>query len=172
VIAAARDGIIREDDAAVLALLRTIAGASPATLHARRVAEVRRAIRRWLRADTSAHLAGRPDPEAAARAAVSRRLDDALRAVPLHRRAECQPRIAAARVRVAGLHGAGVERALAVAAKCATVDELLSAMESLGESGGVRSEARFVAHGTTPNGALNEAQHPRLHALLVLVAGP
>ena len=124
------DDAVVEDDARLLELLRRASGAAttdPECVHA-----ARRAIRRWLDADTSARLASAYDGATAARAAIARRLDAALRAVPLHRRALLQARITTVRELLATARGTGMERAMAVAARLGTIDDLLAALEQLG----------------------------------------
>lgn len=124
------DDAVVEDDARLFELLRRVSGA--ATTDPACVRAAHRAIRRWLDADTSARLASAYDGATAARAAIARRLDLALRAVPLHRRALLQARITTVRELLATTRGAGMERAMAVAARLGTIDDLLVALEQLG----------------------------------------
>lgn len=122
-----------EDDARLLELLRRVRGAAvtdPACVRA-----AHRAIRHWLDADTSARLANALDGATGARTAIARRLDSALRAEPLHRRALLRSRITAVRALLATTRGAGMERAMAAAAQLGTIDDLLVALERLGTSG-------------------------------------
>jgi len=150
-------GMLAEDDALLMRALRHVACGEPTSPNPLQVRAACAAIRRWARADASAQLALAPDGEMAARAAVARRLDAAVRLTPLHQRALLQPRIAAARARIMALRGAGVERALADAARHATTELLLDAVERIG---GAKAMAAC------------RPRRPRLLALLLLVNDP
>ena len=141
-----------EDDTRLLALLRGITGA--AATDPEQARDARRATRRWLVADTSAHLASASSGESGVRAAIARRLDEALRGAPLHQRTVLRARVAALRAQVTRLRGAGVERALAAAAGLRTIDEVLDALARLG---------------APPASARGRAGRSRLLALLMLV---
>ncbi len=154
VIVSDDDGI-SEDDSRVLNALRRAACRKSAAPDAGSARAARRCIRQWLRSDASATLAHAHEAEGSGRAAVARRLDAALRAAPLNRRAELQSRMASVRTTLAAVRGAGVERALAAAAQCGSVDELLNAIESIG---GSPRDKRPAVRGS------------RLLALLLLVA--
>lgn len=130
VIASSGDGDAVENDAALLLLLRAVAGV--AATNSARVRAARRAVRRWLEADTSAQLATAGAGESGARTAIARRLDVALRGAALHQRAALQSRVAALRTLVATMRGAGVERALAAAARLENPDALLDSLGQLG----------------------------------------
>jgi hypothetical protein len=159
-------GDVVEDDTRLLVLLGGIIGA--AATDPARARSARRAARRWLVADTSARLADASGSESGSesghasggesgvRAALARRLDEALRSAPLHQRTVLRARVAALRAQLARLRGAGVERALAAAAQLGNVDAMLGALEQLATAG-ERSHA--------PNG------RARLLALLLLTAG-
>jgi superfamily II DNA or RNA helicase len=149
------NGAVAEDDAYLLDVLQQVGHGAAATPSALRAREARRRIREWLRADGASGLIHVRDGEGGSRAAIARRLDNALRAAPLHQRAVFQSRIAAAQARLAALRGAGSERALAAAAKCETVPELLEAVEAISA----------VPHEERPAGRTS-----RLLALLLLVA--
>ena len=143
-----------EDDARLLELLGDIGGTARADPARMRIA--RSAVRRWLGANSSASLASARRGGGAARAAIARRLDEALLAVLLHQRSAMAARFDDVRARLTTLRGAGVERALAAAAQLATVDELVAAVE--------RIEQHGVARESAP-------QRARLLALLLLTAG-
>lgn len=148
-------GMVSEDDATVLGVLERVEHGAMATPSARHGNLARRRIRQWLRADGSANLIRARESDGGSRATIARRLDAALRAAPLNQRAVVQARIVAAQNRIAAMRGAGSERALAAAAKCATAAELLDAVEAIGDS----------PHDNRP-----AARGSRLLALLLLVA--
>lgn len=143
-----------EDDARLLDVLARVARGNATTPNARHACQARRRIRQWLRADGSADLIRARDGDGSSRATIAQRLDIALRAAPLNQRAVLQSRIVAALARIATLRGAGCERALTAAAKCATTSELLDAVEAIG---GSPADKRPAARGS------------RLLALLLLV---
>jgi len=147
--------VVVEDDARLLHVLERVARGSVSTPTARRADEARRRIRQWLRADGAARLVHAHVDDGGSRATIARRLDGALRAAPLHERALLRSRIAAAQARIAILRGAGSERALAAAAKCETIPELLDAVEGIS---GLPDDKRPAARGS------------RLLAMLLLVA--
>lgn len=149
------NGVVVEDDALLLHVLERVDRGSAATLVAGRAKQARRRIREWLRADGATGLIHAREGDGGNRAAIARRLDGALRAAPLHQRAALETRIVAAQARVAALRGAGSEHALAAAAKCETVLELLDAVEAISAAPHERGPA------TLPS---------RLLALLILVA--
>ena len=153
---AMRHGQVAEDDAHLLAALRCAADGRAATPPAIAVRAARRAIRACLRTDATAQLARASEGTDAARAAVVRRLDEALRAVPLHRRAALAPRLMAARGTLATMRGAGVERALASAAQCPSVEALLDTLDAMAAS-----------RAAGPRGP-GPPRAPRLLALLLL----
>ncbi|MBA4071696.1 MAG: hypothetical protein C0497_07660 [Gemmatimonas sp.] len=148
-----------EDDARLLDVLARVEPGRAVSPPAERLREAHRYIRDWLRADASAALAGAHAGAHAgdrgSRAAIARRLDAALRSAPLTLRAALQSRIVAAQARTAVMSGAGVERALAAALKSESVEELLNAVEAIGEP---QDDKRPAARGS------------RLLALLLLVA--
>lgn len=149
------NGVVVEDDATLLDVLEHVERGTMASPSARCADQARRRIRRWLRAEGAAVLLHTHGGEGVSRAVIARRLDAALRAAPLNQRAALQTRIVAALARVASMRGAGSERALAAAAKRATVPELLDAVESVS---------------ATPHDKGPVARGSRLLALLLLVA--
>ena len=149
------NGVVSEDDARLIEVLERVERSAAITPSVRCACLARRRIREWLRTDRSANLIRSHDADGGRRAVIARRLDAALRAAPLNQRAVVQSRIVAAQTRIAAMRGAGSERALAAAAKCATAAELLDAVEAIGDS---PPDKRPAARGS------------RLLALLLLVA--
>jgi hypothetical protein len=153
-VLAFEDNTIAEDDMRLAAVLHELSEARPAAVDPHRARAARRSLRAWLVADASAVLAGADGSSAGVKRAITRRLDELLRATPLTRRAEMQQRLAAVRRRVAAARGAGVERALTAAAALKSTHEMLDAIERLD---------------LTENIAGPAARKPRLLALLLLV---
>jgi hypothetical protein len=154
VIVGSNDAVV-EDDARLLRVLERVARGTAAAPCVRSACQAKRRIRQWLRADESAHLTRAYDGDRNARTIIARRLDSALRAAPLNHRTVLQSRIVAVQSRIAIMRGTGSERALLSAAKCATISELLDAVEAIGDSSHDRRPA---------------ARKSRLLALLLLVA--
>ncbi len=125
---------IVEDDARLLNALRLTEGAAPVAIPMQRVRAARRAIREWQRSESSAVLARSMEAGQRTRMAIGRRLDDALREAPLHRRMTVQSQVAASLARLRTMRGAGVERALDAAARLESVEELLAAVQSMGRA--------------------------------------
>ncbi len=149
------NGTVSEDDATLLDVLERAARGAATTPIVRHERLARRLIRQWFRGDGSANLIRARESDGGSRATIARRLDATVRATPLNQRAVVQARIVAAQNRVASMRGAGCERALAAAAKCATTAELLDAVEAIGDS---------------PHDKRPAARGSRLLALLLLVA--
>lgn len=149
------NGTVAEDDARLLDALERVERGAATTPNARHAGRARRRIRHWLRADSSANLIRARDGDGSGRAAIARRLDAALRAAPLNQRAVLQSRIVTAQTRIAAMRGVGCERALAAAAKCTTLSDVLDAVEAVG---------------VAPQDKRPAARTLRLLALLLLVA--
>jgi hypothetical protein len=121
-------GII-EDDAVLATLLAGLAPTRGRTVDRERRRNAMKTLRAWLVTDASATLANAQSPTDASRAALARRLDAALKLAALHERAALRERIAAVQARLLRARGAGVERALAAAARLADPRELLESIE-------------------------------------------
>lgn len=148
-------GAVLEDDARLLDVLRQVERGTACAPKRGQVRAARQGIRRWLRSEASATLTRAHAGSSGSRAAIMRRLDEALRTAPINERAVLASRIAAARTRMSHLRGVGAERALATAAKCATVQGLLDAVHAIRRP---------------PDDNRPAARGARLLALLLLVA--
>ncbi|MBM3908938.1 MAG: hypothetical protein FJ363_12795 [Gemmatimonadetes bacterium] len=144
---------IGEDEAQLAMVLSRIASAQERPVDPGRLRATMKALRAWLEADATATLANAHGPPDAMRVALARRLDNALQSAALHERAALHARIAAVRPQLLRARGAGVERALAAAARQADAEALLDAIE--------RCCANFNAEGPALRGS-------RVLALLLL----
>lgn len=145
--------VIREDDASLTALLQRTSRGVAARHAAAAAREAQRTVRRWLRGQASARLAGAASGGASARRQVLRHLDDAVRAAPLHERADCQRRVDALRARVIAMRGAGAERVLQRAARA---ESSIAALAVALQGPDVLPPTRLVSS-------------PRVTALLILI---
>lgn len=136
------DGTVHERDECVLRLLSRSVHGQPTTVDARAVRRARRAIRAWLVQQHAAAVARVSHSDSPARADVVRRFDLAMRRTPLHERHQLQERFAAAMHQLAVARGAGAERVLARAARCESVDEMLSLIAALASEPAQRQPSR------------------------------
>ncbi len=175
-VIAMEGGAMVGDDRHLARLLGEAAHGLAATPCPMRLRAARHAISQWLRVDASTHLARAQDGESAARAAVARRFDEAVRQLPLHQRSQRGARVAAARAKVRGLRGAGAERLLAAAARCETDSAMLEAIDAISTMEGVETTDALDPIAAAAECGVRTSRHSalqrssRLVALLLLIA--